>query len=163
MHLYLLRHGIAEDERPGASDTARALTADGKRKLRDVMQMASVADVKPTLILSSPLKRAIQTAEIAGASLKYAGEIQQAKSLIPGSTPEQVWDDIRVHRDEPELVLVGHEPLFSSLASFLLSTPGLRIDFKKGAMMRIDLEGFGARPHGILRWYLVAKLTTKKS
>jgi phosphohistidine phosphatase SixA len=58
--------------------------------------------------------------------------------------------------------LVGHNPLFDSLAAFLLGAPNLKIDFKKGAIMRIDLESFGAQPRGILCWYLTAKLSANR-
>ena len=69
-----------------------------------------------------------------------------------------MWEEIRLHRDEPELMLVGHEPLFSSLASYLLNAPSLRLDFKKGAVLRVDFETLAAKPHGTLRWFFVAKL-----
>ena len=157
MQVYLLRHGISEEGRAGMSDADRALTADGRRKLHQVLENAVHADVKPTLILSSPLKRAVQTAEIAKEVLKYKNEIVRTKVLLPGSSAEQVWDEIRVHKDESSLVLVGHNPLFDTLPGYLLGYPEMQVDFKKGGLLRLDLEGF-SRPKGILRWYLVAKL-----
>ena len=69
MHLYLLRHGIAADAQAGESDAARPLTSDGRRKLRKVLKAVAEAKVKPTLMWSSELKRAIQTAEVAKAVL----------------------------------------------------------------------------------------------
>jgi phosphohistidine phosphatase len=162
MHVYLLRHGIAEDERLGLSDSERALTPEGRRKLRQVLRTVAEAGVKPTLVLSSPFKRAMQTAQIAKEVLGYENQIVQTKTLTPGSSPEQVWDEIRIHRDESALLLVGHNPLFDNLAVYLLSAPHLSIDFKKGAIMRIDLEGFGAHPKGVLCWYLTAKLSANR-
>jgi phosphohistidine phosphatase len=159
MQVYLLRHGIAEDARAGQSDCDRALTPEGRRKLKQVLEAASDAEVKPTLILSSPLKRAIQTAEIAAESLGYKGELLHTGALKPGSTPEQVWDEIRVHRDEAALLLVGHNPLFDGLSGYLLGQPELKVSFKKGAILRLDVESFGVRPKGVLRWYLTPKLT----
>ena len=61
MNLYLLRHGIAEEEGVGVPDAQRALTDEGRRKLKQVLTTALDASVLPTLILSSPLKRTMQT------------------------------------------------------------------------------------------------------
>ena len=158
MQVYLLRHGIAEEGRLGRSDADRELTAEGRRKLRDTLHIASRADVRPSLILSSPLVRAAQTAAIAAELLGYQNKVLQSKVLLPNARYEQVWDEIRVHRDEDELMLVGHDPLFSSLAGYLLGYPDLQIDFKKGALFRADFESFGPKPRGILRWFITAKL-----
>lgn len=158
MQVYLLRHGIAEDERAGLSDAERALTLDGRRKLRQILQVAGRADTNPTLILSSPLKRAVQTAEIAKEILACKSEIVCTKALLPASTAEQVWGEIRDNKNEPSLVLVGHNPLFANLPGYLLGQPELQVDFKKGAILRLDVEGFSSYPKGILRWYLTSKL-----
>lgn len=160
MHVYLLRHGIAEDERPGLSDAERALTLDGRRKLRHLLKNVAEAGSKPSLILSSPLKRAMQTAEIASGALGYGGEIVTTEVLLPGSSPARVWDEIRLHRTEDEVMLVGHNPLLDALGPYLLGTPSLQMDFKKGAMLRVDIEGFGGHPRGILRWYVTSKLSS---
>lgn len=162
MHLYLLRHGVAEDAPPGSSDAERALTRDGRRKLTETLHLAANAGVYPSLIVTSPLKRAVQTAEIAKQVLGYSNSLLESSALIPSSTTESAWQEIRGHRNEASLVLVGHNPLFTYLATFLLGTPGLQIDFKKGAMLRIDVDHFTASPKGILRWYLISKLAGKR-
>ena len=158
MQVHLLRHGVAEEGRLGLSDAERALTPDGRKKLRQVLRTAIDAEVQPTLILTSPLKRAIQTAEIAKEVLGYKNEILRTKALTPGSNVEQVWDEIRVHRKETSLMLVGHNPLFENLTGYLLNCPSLKLDFKKGAFLRLDVESFTPQPHGVLRWLLTAKL-----
>jgi phosphohistidine phosphatase len=162
MHLFLLRHGVSEESRLGIVDADRALTSDGRKKLRHVLQAVADARVKPSLIFSSHLKRAVQTAEIAKNVLGYEGDIIKTKALAPAASSEQVWDEVRIHKNEPSILLVGHNPLFDSLAAFLLATPNLKIDFKKGAIMRIDVESFGAQPRGILCWYLTAKLSASR-
>ncbi len=162
MQLFLLRHGIAEENAPSGQDADRALTADGRRKLRQVLEAAAEAGVQPTLILTSPLKRALQTAQIAERVFKYKNELLRTKALAPGSTAEQVWEEIRVHREEASLLLVGHNPLFGELASYLLGSKDIQIDFKKGALLRIDLESFGPHPRGVLRWHLTAKLAAER-
>jgi len=158
MQVYLLRHGIAEDGKTGTKDADRQLTAEGRRKLRQVLKSAAEAGVHPDLIVSSPLKRALQTAEIARAVLAYGQEIDKSKVLTPGARPEDVWNEIKLRRNLDSLILVGHNPLFASLAGFLLGMPQAQIDFKKGAMMRIDFESLAQQPRGTLRWYLTARL-----
>ena len=158
MQVYLLRHGVAEADQSGLRDADRALTQDGRRKLRQTLQTASGAGVRPTLILTSSLTRAVETAEIAKEVLKYKGELVRTEALIPSSAVEKVWDEVRVHADEAAIMLVGHNPLFAELAGYLLGTPGLNIDLKKGSILRIDFENLSSQPKGILRWFLVAKL-----
>lgn len=158
MQVYLLRHGLSEDERVGLSDAERSLTPEGRRRLRQTLQVATRADTKPTLILSSPLKRAVQTAEIAKEVLLCKTQIVSTRALLPGSTPEQAWEEIRSNKDEPSVILVGHNPLFANLAGYLLGQPELQVDFKKGAILRLDVERFSSHPKGVLRWYLTSKL-----
>jgi len=161
MELYILRHGIAEDGHPGLPDSERALTPDGKKKLRVVARMAAHADVKPSLILTSPLKRALDTAQIAAEALGYKGDLLQTNALAPTSHPKSVWDEIRLHRDQSQILIVGHEPLSSRVTAFLLACPHLEIDFKKGAIARVDLEEFGSEPKGVLKWLLTPKLASR--
>jgi len=158
MEIYILRHGIAEDAPPGQPDSERALTSDGRKKLRSVLRAAASAGVAPSLILTSPYKRALQTAQLAAEILDYKGELLRTKALEPGGSPKDVWDEIRVHKDEARILLAGHEPLFSRLMAYLLGSPNLQVDFKKGAMACIELERFPAEPHGVLRWMLTSKL-----
>jgi phosphohistidine phosphatase len=158
MVIYLLRHGIAEDRSPTGSDAGRRLTDEGKEKLRRVLSRARGAKVQPSLILTSPLVRAIQTAEIAAEELRYTGPLVRTDALVPESSPQDVWEEIRGRRGEDALLLAGHEPLFSATTAYLLGAPSLQIDFKKGALARIDLERFSGEPRGVLQWILTPKL-----
>jgi len=158
MEIYILRHGIAEDGQAGQPDSERALTSDGRKKLRNVLRIAASAGVAPSLILTSPFKRALQTAQLAAEILEYKGELLRTKSLEPDSSPKLVWDEIRVHKDEEQILLAGHEPLFGRLAGYLLGSPNLEVDFKKGAIFCVELDRFSAEPHGVLRWMLTSKL-----
>jgi phosphohistidine phosphatase len=158
MEIYILRHGIAEDAPAGQPDSERSLTSDGRKKLRSVLRVAASAGVAPSLIISSPYKRALQTAQLAAEILDYQGDRLRTKALEPNSAPKGVWDEIRVHKDEARILLVGHEPLFGRLMAYLLGSPNLQVDFKKGAMACIELDRFPAEPHGVLRWMLTSKL-----
>ena len=158
MELYFLRHGIAEDHSATGRDQDRRLTEEGREKLRRVLKRAAAAGVEPSLILSSPYKRAVETAEIAASELHYKGDILRVGSLTPDSSPPSVWSEIREHRDQPSILLAGHEPLFSSTVAWLLGSTREMVEFKKAALVRIDIQGFGPAPQGVLQWMLTAKL-----
>ncbi len=157
MQVYLLRHGIAEDAKPGIADRDRALTPEGKRKLREVLRVAKAAGVYPGMILSSPYKRAKETAAIAAEVLGHKGEIVYTSALVPSGEPAEVWTEIRALRED-QILLSSHEPLCSRLAAFLLNAPSLDIDYKKGALARIVIPAVGHAPRGVLEWLLTAKL-----
>lgn len=161
MQIYLLRHGIAEEQKPGHPDSDRSLTGEGRRKVREVLAMTREAGVAPTMILSSPYRRAVQTAAIAADVFDYKEEFLRTSVLEPGAQPGDAWEEIRIHKGEEQLLLVGHEPLFSTLGAYLLGSPELKIDFKKGAVLRVDVEQFGPQPRGTLKWLLVAKIAGK--
>src|SRR6266852_5670546 len=133
MDLFILRHGIAENGQAGQADSERALTTEGKRKLRTILKKAKAAGVEPSLILTSPYKRAEQTAQLAVEILGYKGDLLRTQALTPSSRPESVWDEIRLHKEHEQVMLSSHEPLCSRLTAYVLGVPNLKIDFKKGA------------------------------
>lgn len=163
MEIYLLRHGIAETAGPGMRDADRELTAEGRKKLRIVLRVAKEAGVEPTLILTSPYKRAVETARVAAQELEYKGELIPTPELTPDGEPEKIWDEIRTHSDCAQLLLATHEPIMGELASYLLGAPGSIIEVRKGALIRIDIEGFGPQPRGVLCWMLTPKLAAAVS
>lgn len=159
MQVYLLRHGIAENGKPGSPDSARALVPEGRKKLKEVLGVAKNAGTRPSLVLTSPFRRAMETAEIAVATLGLKpADLVQTQALLPSADPVDAWEEIRVYKEEEALLLVGHEPLFGRLFAYLLGYPDLLIDFKKGALARVDIDTFGAQPRGTLRWFLPPKL-----
>src|SRR5580692_3374747 len=100
MEIYLLRHGIAEEGRAGGRDSDRALTAEGRDKLRRVLKRAHDAGVRPGVILASPYKGAMETAQMAVEALEYPGEIVKTRALIPDASPQEAWDEIGSRRNE---------------------------------------------------------------
>ena len=151
LQIYLLRHGIADNSSP---DSERALTAEGREKLRRVLARARAADVAPSLILSSPYRRALETAEIAAEVLGYRGKVVKTRALLPDASPYDAWEEIRQRPGEPAILLASHEPLMSSLAAFLLASPVLLVDMKKAALVRVDCERTLPEPKGVLKWML---------
>ena len=157
MEIYLFRHGIAEDAKAGHPDSSRALTDEGKKKTAEVVKAARRAGVAPSLIISSPYVRAVETAEIAAEGFGYKNDILRTETLVPHGLPENVWSELRDYRDAEAVLLAGHEPLMGHLAAYLLASPVLRIDVKKAAMIRIDVPALGRTPHGTLRWLITPK------
>jgi phosphohistidine phosphatase len=123
------------------------------------VRLAAAAGVKPALIITSPYKRAAATARIAADEFGCSSELLTSNALTPHASPAQAWDEIRLHRDETSILAVGHEPLFSALAAYLLGVSA-NIDFKKGALMCLETVDSGAQPRGVLKWFLTARLAS---
>jgi phosphohistidine phosphatase len=158
MEIYLLRHGIAEAQAPTGKDADRRLTDEGRRKLRTVLASAQAAGVSPSIVLTSPYRRALETAEIAARELGYQGKLVRTDALIPDGTPREVWQEIRDRSDEPSILLAGHEPLFSSTVAYLLGSMRDMVHFRKGALVRIDVESFGQEPLAVLQWMITPRI-----
>jgi phosphohistidine phosphatase len=150
----LLRHGIAENGAPGRPDSERALTDEGREKLRRVLARARDAGASPSLILSSPYRRALETAEVAAGVLGYEGKVVKSRNLVPEASPFDAWEEIRARPAERAVLLASHEPLMSSMAAFLLASPALSVDMKKAALVRVDCDRAGPEPKGVLKWML---------
>jgi phosphohistidine phosphatase len=159
MNIYILRHGAAEDRETGTPDAERRLTKQGRRELRAVLQQARAAGVVPQTILTSPLTRALETARIAAEELNCPN-IVETKELTPEVAPPQLWREVRARHQVKDLMLVGHEPQLSRVAGFLLESP-LAIDLKKGALLKIAVEGTNGPPRGVLKWLLTPRLARK--
>jgi phosphohistidine phosphatase len=160
MFIYVLRHGIADDAKPGESDSARALTSEGRKKLTTVLERAEKAGACPSIILTSPYVRARQTAKIAAQVFNRADHVVETSALIPSGSPDLIWDEISEYRSESQIMVVGHEPLLSELVSFLLSAPTLRVDMRKAALVAISMESLRGAPRGVLQWMLTSKLAS---
>ena len=154
MQIYLLRHGIAENGEPGRPDSERALTGEGREKLRRVLQRTRDAGTAPSLILSSPYRRALETAEVAVEVLGYQAKVVKTRALVPEASPFDTWEEIRRRLEESAILLASHEPLMSSLAAFLLASPALAVDMKKAALVRVDCGHLSPQPKGVLKWML---------
>src|SRR3954452_5893044 len=102
MEIYILRHGIAEEATRAMKDADRALTSEGVEKLETVLRRARAAGVEPSTILTSPYRRARETAEIAAKTLRGKSTLVESQALVPESSPESVWDDIRTHKANPQ-------------------------------------------------------------
>lgn len=154
--LYLMRHGIAEDGGPTMTDDERELTDEGRRKTTAVARGLQELEVAPQVILSSPLVRAWQTAEIAARTLGVSTGPQRCPALAIGSHPESVAKALQAHRTANQILLVGHQPSMGELASYLLtgSTNLVPLPFKKAAVAAIEVASVPPRSSGVLCWFL---------
>lgn len=154
--LYLMRHGIAEDHSPSGTDADRALTAEGVRKTSRGAAGLRTLGVAPDLILTSPLRRAEETARLVGEALDAGDRITLAPLLAGGYAPEDVLTGLAVPRRAAQVMLVGHQPDLGLLASYLMTgTATLApLPFRKAAVAAFSLDGFPPRTPAELQWFL---------
>ena len=156
--LYLIRHGVAEDRGDAWPDDAkRPLTDDGASALRKSARGLVRLGVAFDVVLTSPLVRARQTADVVAAAFNTRPPIVVIESLSPGGSFQAVLNDLENHARRARIALVGHEPNIGELAGRLIgSRRGL--EFKKGAVCRIDVESLPPAGPGTLKWFLTPKI-----
>jgi phosphohistidine phosphatase len=156
--IYLIRHGIAEARGDAWPDDAkRPLTEQGMSRLRKSIRGLERIGVSCDVVLTSPLVRARQTAEIVAAGLSPRPSIVTIDSLAPGGSFAAVIADLEKHTRKARIALVGHEPNIGELAARLIGSRHA-IEFKKGAVCRVDLEALPPSGPGQLRWLLTPKI-----
>ena len=156
--LYIIRHGVAE-ERGDAwpDDTKRPLSEEGMERLRKSARGLERLGVWIDVILSSPLVRTRQTAEIVASAFDPRPSIVSVDSLAPEGTYTSLVADLEKHARKSRIALVGHEPGIGELAARLIGSRH-SFEFKKGAVCRIDVEEIPPSGPGDLRWMLTPKI-----
>jgi phosphohistidine phosphatase len=153
MQLYFLRHGEADWPGWTKPDDERPLTDFGKKEVRQVAKFINRLKVKPDLIVTSPLPRALQTAEVAAEQLKT--KLRQDEALEPVFGISELRTVLKRHRSKV-LMLVGHEPDFSSVISALTGA-SLKLSKAGVALVDIDQEA----QEGRLLWLFPPKFARK--
>jgi len=153
MELYFLRHGEADWPEWKKSDDERPLTKRGKREMRDVAKFLDRLRVRPNLIVTSPLPRAAQTAEIAADYLK--AKLRKDELLAPGFGASKLRTVLKRHRARV-LMLVGHEPDFTQVISELT---GASLKLSKAGVALVDLDP--ESEEGKLLWLFPPKFARK--
>jgi phosphohistidine phosphatase len=171
MTLYLLRHGIAEDPGPNTPDRARRLTPRGRARMRRAAAGLAVLVDPVDAIFTSPYPRAAETAALAAAALSKGPKPRETDALAADTSPMEMLRVLRTLAKGERIVLVGHEPSMSSLASLLLtgSVDGMRIALKKGGCIALVIRTL--RPRAAeLAWVAtprmlrrIARATTSRS
>ncbi|MCC5652070.1 phosphohistidine phosphatase SixA [Nostoc sp. XA013] len=147
MELYLIRHGIAEDKGLGIKDEERSLTKEGRQKTEKVAQKLVKLGLNFDLILTSPLVRARQTADILIGE-KLSSKLEESSHLAHDgqiSSWLKDWLEPRNYSQDTELALVGHEPDLTNWAEILLwgEVKGSLV-LKKAGMIGIKLPETGS-------------------
>jgi phosphohistidine phosphatase len=153
MQLYFLRHGEADWPEWKKSDDERPLTKRGKKEMHEVAKFLARIKAKPSLIVSSPLPRASQTAEIAAEHLKL--KCRTDKLLAPGFGLNHLR---RLFEKYPEksLMIVGHEPSFTETISALT---GASLKLSKAGVALVDVDLPSRK--GKLLWLFPPRLAKK--
>jgi phosphohistidine phosphatase len=153
MELYFLRHGEADWPDWKKSDDERPLTKRGKKEMREVAAYLARIDARPSLILTSPLPHAWQTAEIAAETLKI--KCCEDKMLAPGFGRSELKRLLEKYPKD-SLMFVGHEPDFTKTISALT---GASLKLSKAGVAKIDIER--SLEDGRLLWLFPPKLAKK--
>jgi len=162
MQLYVVRHGIAVQSAEGIPDKWRPLTDKGRRRFQKTARAFGKLGRRLDLILTSPLVRAVQTAEILAGETEH-GEVAVLAELDPRFEVEVLRNAITIRaRKAGAVAIVGHEPQLSSVLAALSGASQADIDLENGAIVRVDVstltDGASADP----RWWLKPKGTRKK-
>ena len=161
LELYLIRHGLAAERGEAyPDDSRRPLTARGVAKLRDEAKGLDALEVTFDLIITSPLVRTRQTADVISESLQGKPAVVTSDALAPAGTPAAVIQEVARHARLARIALVGHEPNLGELAAQLIGARS-PIEFKKGAVCRIDFDVLPPKGLGQLRWFIPPKVLRK--
>ena len=152
MELYFLRHGEADWPNWKKPDDERPLTKRGKKEMRKVAAFLKRIKARPALIVTSPLPRAAQTAEIAAERLKV--KCREDKLLAPGFGREELERLLKKYPEE-SLMIVGHEPDFSEVISELT---GASLKLSKAGTALVELNR--SWRNGRLLWLFPPKIAT---
>ncbi|MFI5266137.1 MAG: SixA phosphatase family protein [Chloroflexota bacterium] len=153
MKLYVMRHGPAEDRGHGVAEFDRQLTPKGCEQTAAAVRGLARLGLKPARVISSPLIRCMQPANLAAAELTVGQPPQAVDALAAGASPGEILQAIRQQPDP--LLLVGHDPDLSQLVTYVLGGgPAPFIDFAKGGVVALESNGDPQAGSCRLLWYL---------
>lgn len=149
MRLYLVRHATATDaEKFPGPDEDRPLTPRGRTELRQLLPQIAAEEAPPRTIWTSPLVRAVQTAEAVLALWAPGAEVRVTRSLLSGADPAEVLEELKHEAATSPLALVGHEPHLGDLLGRLLGADSIAMPKAGVARVRYRVE---EKPHGSFR------------
>jgi phosphohistidine phosphatase len=157
LKLYLMRHGPAEEQADSGMDSDRALTASGRDRVRSVAKLLLELDEQPLQVITSPLARAVQTAEIVALVTRLGdrqGNVQVRRELSPGGGDGAGLIASLASAGSKRVMLVGHEPDMSELTAKLIAKGSPR-PFEKAMVVGLQVGASG--DHSRLRFVLDPK------
>ena len=162
IELYLIRHAIAAERGPNyPDDKERPLTSEGIARFKEAVDGLKDLDVSVDLILTSPVVRATHTADLLVSGLGSKPRTERIDALAPGGRLPAILEAIgKYARRYRRIALIGHQPGLGEIAAKLLQARG-EIEFKKGAVCCIELDGAMPTGPGVLRWLLPPRALRK--
>jgi phosphohistidine phosphatase len=159
LKLYVMRHGPAEDDSPTGRDADRALTASGRERVRSVAKALLAGDEAPVLVVSSPLVRAVQTAEIVVAAAKVEAPVEVRGEMGPSGHALGLVGELFAAKKK-RVMVVGHEPDLSMLVERLVGRvpeTGMQKAMVVGVKLGPDTSSNGPGYSATLRFVLDPK------
>ena len=159
--LCLMRHGIAvlRGVGEGLDDARRPLTPDGKARMKKIARALRPAGFEPAWIVSSPLVRAVETAEVVAETLGSGVPLDFCDGLAPGGSPEALLTFLAKYPERTRVLAVGHEPDLSEMAGRMVGAGRhANLAFKKGGCCLITFDQFPPKSPGHLSWWLTPRI-----
>ena len=156
MELLIIRHGeaVPVDKQKIRKDADRTLTAKGRKNTAQTAKILNKMGCEPQLILTSPLVRARQTAEVLSKHLQNKAKIKESDLLKPSTPPDQILKELNDAREQ-SIIITGHCPVLDHLASLLISSnKDVKIQLKKSSICAISFENKIIPGQGTLEWLL---------
>lgn len=157
MIVYFLRHASAGHHLANpAQDEKRPLDDQGIGQCTEVGRALNAMDVHVDAVISSPLKRATQTASLVANEIDFDGKLQRTPALRPNAPMDAFRELLNKNAQLEAVVVVGHNPSLSQFLSLLISEGASEssVELKKGAIARVELSG----GIGILKWLLTPRM-----
>ena len=153
-----MRHGEAGQRSASlAGDRKRPLTSSGKLEVSEIAKALKKIGLKFDLVITSPLKRAYDTAAIVSKVFNISNKVQIWNELAPEGQKTDLYRKISELQEESIVLMVGHQPLLGEIANDMIhrgkSSP-CNLVLKKGGVMRIRLLKRSSVPRGELRWLI---------
>jgi len=162
--LYVMRHGLATARGAATAmdDAKRPLTSEGKQKMGEIASGLVRAGMEADWIVSSPLVRAVETAEIVADALGSKPPLDCCEALGPGGAPEALITFLAKRPNRQRVLVVGHEPDLGELAARLIGAGrNANMPFKKGGCCLITFSEFPPKTPGRLVWWLAPRVMRK--
>ena len=150
MRIFLVRHGDADAEIPeGLGDEARALTAKARQALHQHFVSIGERVGAVDLLLTSPLVRTVQTAQLLSVVLKHEGPLRAHRSLLPDMPVGALESVLTAHPDQ-NLIFVGHQPSMGAMAAHLLGLQQFPKPVSPGTVIGLERTGEAGAPARLL-------------
>lgn len=167
MNLYIVRHAIAVERGTSGyeeDDSQRPLTDAGRKKMKKIVRGLAQLGTEFDVILSSPYVRARDTATILAKEFEMKDKLAFSDNLIPPGNFEDLINEIHEQHDVNSLALVGHEPMLSSLISWLTTgNTDMKVMLKKGGVAYLTADNLYQEGRATLHWLLTPGMMVELS